>query len=213
MKTSIVALASAAAVALSLALSLAPKPAPVAAAKLPAASLPVSGPVPPTQVASRDSRDTSQQRLLEIERALVSNDPGQREAAFSFSLPGLLDSKPAWVIDLVARQQGDTRDALRDEVVRLWIRKDRDAALMWMGTFENEAERKSAATIAMRTLAAIEPAQAIAVADQFGVGRDDGSLEHIVQIWAAENFEECANWLETQPNNASTAQLRTRIER
>jgi hypothetical protein len=82
-----------------------------------------------------------------------------------------------------------------------------------MGTFENEAERKSAATIAMRTLAAIEPAQAIAVADQFGVGRDDGSLEHIVQIWAAENFEECANWLETQPNNAWTAQLRTRIER
>jgi hypothetical protein len=178
------------------------------------ASLPVPDQAPRAQVALRESRDSRalrEQRLLEIERALVSSDPRQRETAFNISLPELLDSEPAWVTELVARQQGETRDALRDEVVRLWIRKDRDAALMWMGTFESEAERKAAATIAMRTLAAIEPAQAIAVADQFGIGRDDGSLEHIVQIWAAENFEECAKWLDMQPNNAWTAQLRTRI--
>jgi hypothetical protein len=81
-----------------------------------------------------------------------------------------------------------------------------------MGSLENEWERKASATIAMRTLAAIEPAQAIAVADEFGVGRDDGSLEHIVQIWATENFDECMKWLETQPDNARTAQLRARIE-
>jgi hypothetical protein len=64
----------------------------------------------------------------------------------------------------------------------------------------------------MRTLAAIEPAQAVAVADQFGIGRDDGSLEYIVQIWATENFDECTKWLETQPDNAQTSQLRARVE-
>ena len=162
--------------------------------------------------ATGDVRDIREPLLLGIERALVSSDSRQRETAFNESLPRLLDAEPALVIDLVARQEGETRNALRDEVVRLWIRKDRDAALVWMGSFENEWERKATATIAMRTLAAIEPAQAIAVANQFGVGRDDGSLEHIVQIWATENLDEAVKWLETQPDNANTAQLRARIE-
>jgi hypothetical protein len=80
-----------------------------------------------------------------------------------------------------------------------------------MGSLEGD-ERKASAIVAMRTLAAIEPAQAVAVADEFGVGRDDGSLEHIVQMWATENFDECLRWLDTRPDNALTAQLRTRVE-
>jgi hypothetical protein len=64
----------------------------------------------------------------------------------------------------------------------------------------------------MRTLAATSPAQAIAVADQFGVGRDDGSLEHIVQIWAVERPDEAMRWIEAQPPGERTAQLRARIK-
>ena len=169
-------------------------------------------PEPLANDARRDPRERNEQLVLEIERALVSSDAQQRESAFNVSLPELLELEPARVVELVARQEGETRDALRDEVVRLWIRKDRDAALVWMGSFQNEWEREASATIAMRTLAAIEPAQAVAVADQFGIGRDDGSLEHIVQIWATENFDECAKWLETQPDNAQTSQLRARVE-
>jgi hypothetical protein len=180
-----------------------PRMAPVVAAAKPA---------PITGGAVRDPRERNGQLVLEIERAMVSNNPQQREKAFNFLLPELLESEPARVIDLVARQQGETRDALRDEVVRLWIRKDRVAAMEWMGSFEDEGERNASATIAVRTLAAIEPAQAVAVADQFGVGRDDGSLEHIAQIWATENFDEAERWLETQPDNPQTAPLRARIE-
>ncbi|MES1263341.1 MAG: hypothetical protein ABUL69_03220 [Peristeroidobacter soli] len=159
----------------------------------------------------RESPTSNQQRLFDIERALVSDNPRQRELAFNMTLPELLDSDPRRVTELVARQEGETRDALRDEVVRHWIRKDRDAAKIWMGSLEGE-ERRASATTAMRALAAIEPAQAVAVANEFGVGYDDGSLEHIVQTWATENFAECARWLETQPNNPRTAQLRARIE-
>jgi hypothetical protein len=182
------------------------------AAALPAVSVSPAIPAPLENETPRASRERERQLVLEIERALVSNKPQERDKAIYFSLPELLDSNPARVIELVAHQDGETRDALRDEVVRLWIRKDREAAMIWMGSFENEAERKASATIAMRTLAAIEPAQAIAVADEFGVGRDDGSLEHIVQIWATEDFDECTKWLETQPDNPRTAQMRTRVE-
>jgi len=166
---------------------------------------------PGTDAARAESRANHPQRELEIERALVSNNPVLREAAFNEALPGLLASDPQRVVELVARQQGESRDLLRDEVVRQWIRRDRDAAKIWMGSMEEE-ERRASATVAMRALAAIEPAQAIALADEFGVGRDDGSLEHIVQMWATENFDECARWLQTQPDNPRTSQLRARVE-
>jgi hypothetical protein len=213
MKTSTMAmLALVAAAAALLAMDFARRPDSDPATSRAAALTPAANAKPLAKVTPRGARERNSQRVLEIERALVSNDPRQRESAFNVMLPELIESEPRSVIDLVARQQGETRDALRDEVVRLWITRDRDAALMWMGSFEDEGERRASATIAMRTLAAIEPAQAIAVADEFGIGRDDGSLEHIVQIWATENFNECTKWLETQPDNAQTAPLRARIE-
>jgi hypothetical protein len=157
--------------------------------------------------------ERSRQVALEIERALVSSDPHQRETALNFLLPELIDADPARVVAIMERQQpGEVRDALRDEVTRQWTRRDRDAAVDWMRSLD-EADRKASATIAMRTLAASSPALAIEVADQFGVGRDDGSLEHMVQIWATEKPDEATRWLESQPaNDPRTAQLRARIE-
>jgi len=49
-----------------------------------------------------------------------------------------------------------------------------------MGSFENEWKRKASAKAALRKLAAINPAQAVTAADEFDVGRDEGSVEHIV---------------------------------
>lgn len=139
--------------------------------------------------------ERNQQLAMAIERALVSRDSQQRETAFNFILPELLREEPARVIAMVARQEpGETRDALRDEIARQWITKDRDAAIEWMNSLE-QADRTASATIAMRTLAAIDPVQAIAVADQFGVGRDDGSLEHMVQIWAMDKPDAAMRWI------------------
>lgn len=154
------------------------------------------------------------QLALEIERTLVAVDPAQRETAFAQLLPRLLREDPQRVAGMLARQPpGGARDALRHEVTRQWTRLDRDAAVAWMKSLADETERRDSATIAMRTLAASSPAEAIAVADQFGVGRDDGSLEHLVQIWATEDPEAASRWIATQPaDDPRTRQLRTRIE-
>jgi hypothetical protein len=159
------------------------------------------------------AQERNRQLAMAIERALVSRDSQHRETAFNFILPELLREEPDRVIAIVARQEpGEARDALRDEVARQWITTNRDAAVEWMNSLE-QADRAATATIATRTLAAISPAQAIAVADQFGVGRDDGSLEHMVQIWATEKPGEAMRWIETQPpGEPRTAQLRARIE-
>jgi hypothetical protein len=81
-----------------------------------------------------------------------------------------------------------------------------------MKSLENEAERRDSAMAAVRTLASVAPHEAIYVADQLDVGRDDGYLEHMVQIWAEENINQAERWLATQPGGPRTEQLRTRIE-
>jgi len=155
----------------------------------------------------------SRQLALELERALAASDAQQRETALNVLLPELLQAEPARVVGIVARQEpGAVRDALREEVTRQWITLNRDAAIEWIGSLD-QAERHSSATIAMRTLAAGDPAQAIQVADQFGVGRDDGSLEYIVQIWATEDAGAAMRWIDRQPpNDPRTIQLKARIE-
>jgi len=190
------------------------EPHPQSAVRMPA---PIHSPVmqsalPVNEIAS-GAQERNRQLAIAIERALVSRDSQHRETAFNFVLPELLREEPDRVIAMVARQEpGEARDALRDEVARQWITKDRDAAIEWMNSLE-QADRTASATIATRTLAAINPAQAIAVADQFDVGRDEGSLEHMVQIWATEKPDEAMRWIERQPpGELRTAQLRARIE-
>jgi hypothetical protein len=170
-------------------------------------------PAPPAAQRDRPAPERHRELALAIERALVAADAQQRETAFAFILPELIEQDPQRVVAMVARQEpGQTRDTLRDEVARQWITRDRDAAVAWMQSFD-VAEREASATIAVRTLAARAPAQAITVADQFGIGRNDGSLEHMVQIWATRNLDEATRWIETQPEDARTAQLRARIDR
>lgn len=149
--------------------------------------------------AAEASQDRNRQIALEVERALVSKDAGRRETAFSVLLPELLRTEPARVVDMVARQPaGEQRDALRDEVARQWITRDTESAVAWLQSLGDE--RAAGGPIAVRALAAISPAQAIDVADRLGVGRDDGSVEHILQIWAAESPREARRWLENQPD-------------
>ena len=159
------------------------------------------------------SEEHNRALALAVEGALVSRDMSRLESAFAASLPELIAADAGKVTAIFARQQpGEARDLLRDELARQWVRHDRDSAIAWMKSLEDKAEREAAATTAMRSIAAADPAQAVIVADELGVGRDDGSLEHIVQIWAVEDPEAAARWIDAQPTDAFTAQLRSRIE-
>jgi hypothetical protein len=156
--------------------------------------------------------DHNQLLALEIERALVAADTQQRETAFNFLLPELLHAEPGRVVAMVAAQQpGEARDALRSEVARLWIVADPAAAVAWIKSLEG-GERHAAADTAVAAIAARSAPEAVALADEFGVGRDDGSLEHLVQRWAVEDPAAAARWIDSQPEGAATEQLRARID-
>lgn len=120
-----------------------------------------------------ETREQHRQYALAIERALVASDPQQRETALTMLLPELLAADPAAAVQIMNRQvPGETRDALRDEMARRWVMQDRESALTWMETLA-EADRRAAATVAMRALAAQSPEQAINAADRLGVSREE----------------------------------------
>lgn len=169
-------------------------------------------PAPTAEEIALQSEQHNQQLVVAVERALVARDAQQRETAFTFLLPELIQVAPGMVTDMVARQEpGEARDTLRDEVARQWIVKDRDAAVAWIKTL-GEAERKASANIAVGAIAAASPAEAIAAADELDVGRHDGSLERLVQRWATEDLAAALEWIGRQPPGPRTDQLRARIE-
>jgi len=167
---------------------------------------------PSAEEIERAAQSHYQQLELAIERSLVAKDPQQRETAFTFLLPELLQVEPKRIVAMVVRQEpGDVRDLLRDEVARVWIQADERAAVDWIKTLD-DAERSSAATTAVAVIASRNPGGAIELADELGVGRDDGSLEHLVQLWAIEDPEAAWRWIETQPDGPRTDRLRARIK-
>jgi len=191
------------------------KPYPKATAPPPPSAVfsPAKEPAPSGEDIERQALRHNAALALDIERGLYARDPHQREMVFTFLLPELLQLEPQRAVDMVERQEpGEARDALRDEVARQWITRDRDPAIRWMMSFENEAERRASAQVAVQALASVAPEQAIYVADQLGVGRDDGYLEHMVQMWAEGDLNEAERWLAGQPDDARTAPLRARIE-
>ena len=167
---------------------------------------------PSVEEIERVARSHYQQVELAIERSLVAKDPQQRETAFTFLLPELLQVEPQRVVALVAKQEpGEVRDLLRDEVARVWIQADERAAIVWIKSLD-EAERNSAANMAVVAIASRDPAGAIELADELGAARDDGSLEHLVQLWAIEDPVAALRWIKTQPEGPRTERLRARIK-
>lgn len=149
---------------------------------------------------------------LELERALLVGRMREREAAFTFLLPELIQVEPRLVVDMVATQKpGEPRDTLRTELARQWISRDPDAAVGWMRSLGDD-ERRASAAAAVRAIGAAAPQRALTVADQLGIGHDP-YLERVVQGWAEEHPREVMRWLAAQPDGPRKEALEAVLER
>jgi hypothetical protein len=107
--------------------------------------------------------------------------------------------------------RGFGRDELRDRIARLWASANTSTALEWVTTLEDDDDRRLA-TLSMRSqIAASDPAAAIEISDLMDVGRDDGTLVHIAQMWAEENPSAAMAWAERQPAGPLRDALLARI--
>lgn len=157
-------------------------------------------------------RDDGTTLIRNIERVLVSVDADERERVLEKDLPALVarDARSAGV--LVERSEpGLVRDALRTRVARLWASQDLNGAMDWVSALGDSGERQLAAADVAAEVATSDPATALEVLDVFGVGRRDGTLEHVAQLWAEEHPEEALRYAQAQQPGPEKDQLLARI--
>jgi hypothetical protein len=124
-----------------------------------------------------DIERTSQEYPLKaeqtIERALLSGNAQDREAAFAYLLPELMQMEPERVLGLLARlAPGPARDTLRMEIAQLWIHQDLAATERWLRSLAG-VERRETSVAAVTSLAPFEPQQARALARELEVGSEE----------------------------------------
>jgi hypothetical protein len=160
----------------------------------------------------RSDDEKSYQLQLAIERALVSVDDVERDRAYTQLLPALIAIDPVAVERLVEScPAGVVREQLLRHVALAWSAANLDGAIEWVTAMKDDGERDIAATEIVSQVAQADPGHAIEVSDLFGIGRNDGMVEHIAQLWAVENLKAALHWAEAQPPGAQRDQLLARI--
>lgn len=164
----------------------------------------------PAPVHRRD--DPSQQLQLEIARALASADDGERERAYRQLLPQLIAIDPAALKRLVANYPGGIiREQLLRQTAHTWSAIDLQGAIAWAKSVSDEDERVAAASEIVAQVGQTDPGHAIQVSDALGVGRSDGTVEHIAQLWAVQDLQAALDWTEAQPAGPQRDQVLARI--
>jgi hypothetical protein len=166
----------------------------------------------PGAARTRSREDQSQQLQLEIGRALASADDAERERAYMQLLPELIAIDPAAMKRLVANYpSGIIRDQLLRYTAHTWSAVDLQGAIAWAKGVNEDGERVLAATEIVSQVGQTDPGRAIEVSDVFGIGRNDGTVDHIAQLWAIQNLQAALDWTEAQPSGPQRDQILARI--
>ncbi|HYC70706.1 MAG TPA: hypothetical protein VEB66_05835 [Opitutaceae bacterium] len=146
----------------------------------------------------------------ETARRLETGDARDRDVAFDRLLPRLLATDPVEAAELVAGwPPGPLRVELLGRVARLWAAGDIRGAMTWVAGLP-ESDRLFAAEGLLAQLSESDPAGALAASELFGVGRDDGRAERIMQLWTEQNPGEAIAWLEARPPDPTRDRLAAR---
>ncbi len=167
---------------------------------------------PATPPIPESPEEQSRKLQLEIGRALVSIDDAERDRAYRQLLPALIKLDPAAVKQLVANYPtGPVRDELLRRTAQAWSAVSVDGAIEWATGMTEADERNIVASGIVSHVAQGDPARAIGVSDQFGIGRNDGTVDRIVQLWATEKLQEALSWAEGQLPGTQRDQILARI--
>lgn len=172
-----------------------------------AATPPLPNPAP-----DHMGEDRSQQLQLQLARALASADDAERERAYRQLLPQLIAVDPAALKRLIANYPGGIiREQLLRQTARTWSAVDLPGAIAWAKGVSEDDERVAAATEIISQVGQTNPGHAIEVSDVLGIGRNDGTVEHIAQLWAIQDLQAALDWTAAQPAGPQRDQVLARI--
>lgn len=179
-----------------------PKPATPAAASLTSR----------TVASAENAEPTASALVAEIDQALRDGSAAKRDRALYVLMPRLVASDPGVAAQLALTwKAGLLREELLRQLVLSWIPRDTQSALKWLTSLPEPADRNLVAAAAIDFLAQNDPASAIELSLLLGLGTQDGSVEHKVQLWTEEKPKEAVAWALARPAGAERDQLLARI--
>jgi hypothetical protein len=135
-----------------------------------------------------------------------------RDRAFMLQLTELIAHDPARAGQLVlAREPGAGRDEGLRHFIRHWAATDLGSVVAWVGTLTEENDRQIAARAVTAQVAQDDPAGAIELAQLFHTGLDDGSVEHLMQLWTEASPREALDWTVRRPAGPWRDRLLARV--
>ena len=148
----------------------------------------------------------------ELRLALRRDTLAERDRAFTVLLPDLVARDPALAGHLaLAWEPGALHDELLRQVISRWAATDLGGVVTWVTSLLDESDRRVAALAATAQVAQDDPAGAIELAQLLHVGVDDGSLEHLAQVWTEENPRAAVDWIAHRPSDPVRDRLLARI--
>lgn len=111
--------------------------------------------------------------------------------------------------DVRALPAGPQRANAIEALVRAWAGRDPAAVAAWISTLPDPTEQRDALRAAVEATAERDPLRALAMADESGSGRDDGTLERIARGWAQADLPAARLWL--QAARATDAPLAAQV--
>lgn len=119
----------------------------------------------------RESRERPATIAAGLEGALLNGGAVERETAFVFLLPELLQVDSQRLLELHARLPEPARKMLGIEIARQWMSSDAPAATRWIKDLPAD-ERRAAVVAVAGDLASWAPQTAQGLADAAGLGRE-----------------------------------------
>ena len=165
---------------------------------------------PPISAAKNDQ---TSKLLKAIYDALASEDSTRWNLAYTNLLPALVKINPPAAAQLVASLAvGPQRtDAMRS-VAQAWASLHPIDAENWAVGLPDATERNFALTAIASEIAATDPAQAVSVAEQFGLGEHtEVMLQNFTQQWARRDLAAAKAWAMAKPAGESRDNLLARI--
>jgi hypothetical protein len=187
----------------------------------PAAKEPAAGPIAVRKASSEgeitaNPTEPPAERSLRLQREIADtlrrDGDGARNRVANDLLPALIAIDAASAGRLgQSWESGAQRAWLLREVARLWSAADCAAAIKWVAGLENRHDQQITGETVVAQIAQLDPAGALTAAQLFQVGVDDGSQEHIAQIWTEASPVEAVDWITNRPASAQRDRLISRM--
>ncbi|HTL67013.1 MAG TPA: hypothetical protein VL200_05080 [Lacunisphaera sp.] len=148
----------------------------------------------------------------EIAGLLATGNANDQAHVFDQLWPELVSTDARAAAKLAGQwPPGPLRMELIRRLARLWSASDIGAAVAWLADLDGRPEQREAVRAMAAELGRTDSAGAIELSQYFGVGYEDGSLEHLVQLWTEESPRDAVAWITSRPAGPERDLLLARI--